>query len=74
MSTRQQFMAAGVDIIAHMGNVQVILCNFTPDAVAVIPHLREHLRDMGEKINATKTVGVSPPCDPPKHDRTPIFS
>ena len=54
MSTRQHFMAAGVNIIPHMGNVQVTSYNLIPDAVAVIPHLRETPERHGGKNQCHK--------------------
>ena len=55
METLQQFMAAGVDVLAYMDDVRVALLELTPDAVVVIPHLREQLRDMEITINVAKT-------------------
>ena len=42
--TRQQFMAAGIEVKAFVDDVQANLPQLTPSAVAVMPPLWEQLR------------------------------
>ena len=45
--TRQQLIAAGVEVEACVDGVQTTLPQLNPTAVVVTPHLRKQLREMG---------------------------
>lgn len=57
---RKQFTVAGVDVPTYIGVVLVDILKLTPEAVAIIPHLREKLGDIGVNVNVVKTVDLPP--------------
>lgn len=55
-------MATGVDDIAGIDNAQVSLLEIIPDALAVVPHLRQQqVRGIGATLNHTKMSTLPQP-------------